>query len=64
MQADGFGYLLIWGNNFAQAFQNVVSSIFNADKRVGAFDMNFFFAIIGLPLSLALNIYMGELEKL
>lgn len=62
--ADGFGYLLIWGNNYAQAFQNILASKYNADKKVGAFDMNFFFALIGLPLSLAISLYTGEIEKL
>jgi len=60
--ADYFGYLLIWGNNFSQGIQNVYTSKYNAKKQVAAFEINFFFACIGLPLMLSLCVLYGDLE--
>jgi magnesium-transporting ATPase (P-type) len=61
---NAIGYALIMGNNLATAFVNVIASVFNEKKLVNAFDLNFYFAIIGLPLSLAIITYNGELEQL
>jgi len=49
---NSIGYALIMGNNFGSAFVNVVAGVYNDKKMVNAFDLNFFFATIGLPLSL------------
>lgn len=51
---DMWGYVLIMCNNFASASVNVVTSVYNEKKVVQAFDLNFYFALIGLPLSLAI----------
>jgi len=48
---DMWGYVLIMCNNFASAFANVVTSVYNEKKAVQAFDLNFYFAMIGLPMS-------------
>jgi hypothetical protein len=53
---SSFGFLLIWGNNFAQSVYNVVASKYNADKKITAFEINFFFALMGLPLSAFLTV--------
>jgi hypothetical protein len=58
------GYLLIWGNNFSQAIYNVFTAKFNENKTLTAFEINFFFASIGLPLSLYLTIYQGDIMTL
>lgn len=49
--SDMWGYVLIMCNNFASALVNVVTSVYNEKKVVQAFDLNFYFALIGLPLS-------------
>jgi len=60
---DNFvGYALIMGNNLASATINVVAGVYNEKKVINAFDLNFFFATIGLPLSLAIITYNGEAE--
>lgn len=51
---DMWGYVLIMCNNFASALVNVVASVYNEKKVVQAFDLNFYFALIGLPLSFAI----------
>jgi hypothetical protein len=61
---NAFGYLLIWGNNFAQSIYNVVASIFNEDKKITSFEINFYFALIGLPLMGYLTVSSGEIVKL
>ena len=52
---DMWGYFLIMCNNFATAIVNVVASVYNEKKVVNAFDLNFYFALIGLPLTLAIT---------
>ncbi len=59
---NAVGYALIMVNNLATAFVNVIASVFNETKLVNPFDLNFYFATIGLPLSLAIITYNGELE--
>ena len=61
---DSFGYMLIWGNNFAQSIYNVIASIYNQEKKIVSFEINFFFALIGLPLMIFLTYYTGEMEVL
>jgi len=61
---NGIGYALIMGNNFGSAFVNVIAGVYNDKKLVNAFDLNFFFATIGLPLSYAIITYNGEIVKL
>ena len=52
---DMMGYVLIMCNNFATAIVNVVASKYNDKKMVNAFDLNFYFALIGLPLAFAIT---------
>ena len=52
---DFYGYALIMCNNFATALVNIVASAYNDKKVVNAFDLNFFFALIGLPLTFAIT---------
>ena len=59
-----FGYLLIWGNNFFQAIYNVFTSKFNENKTLTAFEINFYFAAIGLPLMTIITTYMGDIQTL
>ena len=61
---DMWGYVLITCNNFASALVNVVASVYNEKKVVQAFDLNFYFAIIGLPLGLAITYNTGEFAEL
>ena len=60
---DGFGYFLTWLNNMAQASKSVAASQLNGDKSLTTFDTLFFFACVGLPFSLAMNLYCGEFDK-
>ena len=53
--SNAMGYILIMGNNFSSAFANVVTAVYNEKKVVQAFDLNFYFALIGLPLSFAIT---------
>jgi hypothetical protein len=64
LSVDAFGYMIIWCNNFAQAVQNVAASKLNKDNLITAFDMNFFFSLIGLPLSFFIICYSGEMQTL
>ena len=64
LSVDAFGYMIIWCNNFAQALQNVAASKLNKDNLITAFDMNFFFSLIGLPLSFFIICYSGEMQTL
>jgi len=61
---NAFGYMLIIGNNFASSFVNVIASVYNEKKVVTAFDLNLFFALIGLPLTLMITFQTGELSSL
>lgn len=61
---DLFGYFLIMCNNFATALVNVVASVYNEKKVVNAFDLNFYFALIGLPLAYAITTQTGEFDTL
>ena len=58
------GYVLIWSNNFANSVYGVFTNKYNQDKKLTPFEINFYFALIGLPLSLAVTIYQGELVEL
>lgn len=61
---DMWGYALIMCNNFATALVNVVASVYNEKKVVNAFDLNFYFALIGLPLAALITSQTGELSEL
>jgi len=58
---DYFGYLLIWGNNFSQSIYNVFTAKYNGKKLLVPFEINFYFAAIGLPMSYAISCYQGEI---
>eukprot|EP00347_Sterkiella_histriomuscorum_P021363 403334245 len=60
---DWFGYMLIWMNNLSQSVTNVYFGIVNKDKRVSAFEINFFYAWVGLPLLTFYTIYTGEIYE-
>lgn len=53
--SDMWGYFLIICNNFSSALANVVTSAYNEKKVVQAFDLNFYFALIGLPLAFCIT---------
>lgn len=61
---DFYGYAIIMCNNFATALVNVVASVYNQNKMVNAFDLNFYFALIGLPLAFAITSQTGEFDEL
>ena len=61
LSADFLGYVLIWANNFCSAIQYVITSKFNNDKKVTAFEINFFFACIGLPLMFCITSTNGDI---
>lgn len=61
LSSDLLGYILIWANNFCSAIQYVITSKFNNDKKVTAFEINFFFACIGLPLMYAITSMNGDI---
>ena len=64
LSADLLGYILIWANNFCSAIQYVVTSKYNNDKKVTPFEINFFFASIGLPLMFAITTSNGDIQVL
>lgn len=64
LSADLLGYILIWANNFCSAIQYVVTSKYNNDKKVTAFEINFFFACIGLPLMYGITSTNGDIQVL
>lgn len=53
--SDMWGYFLIMCNNFSSALVNIVASAYNEKKVVQAFDLNFYFALIGLPLAFVIT---------
>jgi len=64
LSADLTGYLLIWANNFSQAFYNVVVEKYNSDKKISPFEINFFFAVAGFPTCLAITLYNHEFYEM
>jgi len=63
-ESDMWGLFLITCNNFTSALSNVVTSVYNEKKIVQAFDLNFYFALIGLPLSFSIIYSSGEFVDL
>lgn len=61
---DWFGYFLIWMNNITQSVCNVYFNKVNNDNKVTAFEINFYFAWVGLPILLAYTLYSGEIYLL
>lgn len=61
---DSFGYFLVICNNFSQSIYTVFTSKFNADKRITAFEINFFFALLGLPICMIVTSYQGDADYL
>lgn len=55
METDILGFVLVWMNNFSQAIQNVYIAKLNKEKKLSAFDINFFFACCGLVLTFVYN---------
>ena len=55
METDILGFFLVWLNNFSQAIQNVYIAKLNKEKKLSAFDINFFFACCGLVLTIIYN---------
>ena len=60
LDSDLFGYILVWGNNFTAGIQNVYTAKYNSNKKVVPFEINFFFACLGLPLMLGLCWYKED----
>ena len=42
----------------------MVISKFDADKRISAFEINFFFACVGFPVCLAVLFHTGEINEM
>lgn len=61
---DSFGYFLVICNNFSQSIYSVFTSKYNADKRITPFEVNFFFAALGLPMCIAIVTYQGDASYL
>jgi hypothetical protein len=55
--AEAFGYFLVICNNFSQSIYSVIMAKYNADKRITAFEVNFFFALLGLPMCVIVTTY-------
>lgn len=55
-----FGYLLVMGNNLSQSMYNVAASTQKPEQKLSAFELNFYFASIGLPLMYVITNYQGE----
>jgi len=64
LDRDFFGYILVILNNFSQSIYVIMLSKFNADKRIVPFEINFFFAFLGLPICTAVVAYQGDLDYL
>jgi len=60
METDAYGLAIVWANNFSQAIQNVYISALNKEKKLSAFDINFFFASLGLLFSIGNNFFMTD----
>ena len=61
LNAQWFGYILVWGNNVAQSLYNTYVSKVNAEKKVLAFEINFYFALCGFPIALLFTVASGEI---
>ncbi|CDW73393.1 udp-sugar transporter sqv-7-like [Stylonychia lemnae] len=61
---DWFGYALIWMNNLSQSVTNIFNNKINNQKIVTTFEMNFFYAWVGLPLLTYYAVYTGEIKQL
>jgi len=55
LERDMLGFALVWANNFSQSTLNVYVQALNADKKLSSFDINFFFACVGLFVTLIYN---------
>ena len=58
---DYRGYFLASLNNITSAFVYVATSVYDEKKVVNAFDLNFFFSVIGFPVTLVITVYNGDL---
>ena len=57
-QHDFKGFVLTWANNFSQSIQNLYFS--KKLEHISAFEINFYFAVVGLSWSLVYNICVTE----
>ncbi len=62
LNRDWFGYLLVWFTNMSGSIYSVFVNKYNNDKKVTAFELNFYYAWIGLPIFLTVTIATGELH--
>ena len=61
---DYFGYMLIFATNFVQSFTIILSQKFNEDKSLKPFDINLFFAMLGMPIMMGVTQYTGDNQEL
>jgi hypothetical protein len=61
LNTEWFGYFLVWMNNLAQSCYNAYVSKVNREKLVLPFEINFYFALCGLPIALTYTLYTGEI---
>lgn len=55
------GYLIAIANNFTSSLVYVITSVYDERKVVNAFDLTFFFGLIGLPVTLGISSWTGQL---
>lgn len=63
LTTDWFGYLLVWMNNLCQSGYNIYVNKVNKEKKVLPFEINFYFALCGLPISLLYTVISGEINE-
>lgn len=55
IEKDLIGIILVWTNNFSQSAQNIYIGILNKEKKLTPFDVNVYFAGLGLIATIVYN---------
>lgn len=65
LEADFIGIILVWLNNFAEASYNIAVMKLNDKKQLTPFEINFYFAVIGMFFTLFYTVAItGEFWEL
>eukprot|EP00347_Sterkiella_histriomuscorum_P008457 403345027 len=60
LDAQWFGYFLVWMNNITQSFQTQFMNLVKKKQNLTPFDMGFYFCVLTIPLLLGFSLYTGE----
>ena len=62
LNRDWLGYILVWSTNMSGSIYGVFVNKYNNDNKVTAFELNFYYAWIGLPIFLVACVAFDEIH--